>query len=43
MSTNPTDDRFDGELYDELLDENGEPYEPVDLDKRIAELTGSDD
>ena len=40
MSSDPTDDRFDEELYDELVDENGDPLPPVDLDERLAELLG---
>lgn len=33
-----TSDPYDGEDFDELLDENGDPVEPVSLDDLLAEL-----
>lgn len=36
--TDTNDDRFGGEPYDDVLDVDGTPIEPTDLDERLREL-----
>lgn len=33
-----TDERFDGAPYDDVLDVDGEPMKPTDLDERLRAL-----